>query len=193
MSASRNIRRNNIRKSKIKKQNPYRCEGCKQEGICVKYLMNIDEKIGGISNLEFRCIYTFFSWILLAYNITSGTSIFTSLIMFSMPLLIDYIKFIPNTTQRKVIKKVEMYFSMMWIFIGILGQIGVLELVYNKKLYYVHISQKFILLPDYSFKYKYVAWLLAISVGMTYLDKFLSKSKGEDIIKMQAHKLINSN
>lgn len=192
MKAIRSMNRNYKRKNKIKEQNPYRCDGCKQNGICLKYFMNIDEKIGGISNLEFRCVYTFFSWILLAYNINNGTSIFTSLIMFAIPLFIDYIKFIPNTKIREIIKKMEMYLLLVWILIGLVGQMGILTIAKEGNTHYLHISQDFILLPDYNFKYKYLAWLIGISFAMTFLDIFLSKSKGEDIMKAQITKSISS-
>ena len=127
----------NKKYSKKPKTNPYRCDGCNQPGICTKYMMTKD-KPSKISNLEFRCGFTIISWLVMVFTVSKGTSIFASLVMFAMPLLVDYINFIPegkNILARKWIKKIGLALAFLWITIGFIGLMGIFEIIFYQHYY----------------------------------------------------------
>ncbi|PHV72198.1 hypothetical protein CS063_01615 [Sporanaerobium hydrogeniformans] len=95
---------------------------------CIQY--QVSDKPNKIANLGFRVIYTFVSWLWLGYGVTDGNAFFVSLGLFIVPLLIDYLSFIPQENTRKWMKVFEISICigvLIFAYIGISGSINIIN------------------------------------------------------------------
>lgn len=77
------------------------------------------------SHLGIRLFYTVLAWIVLA-NGVSKDAFMVSACLFTMPIVMDCIKFTPTNSLRKYIIRFEIFLSVLWLFVFLLGIFNVL-------------------------------------------------------------------
>lgn len=87
-----------------------------------------------VVGLGWRVLYTVMAWVVLGAGIMPGNGFFVSLVLFSMPLLMDYLRFDPDTKRRRRLRYLGIGFSVFCAMTGFFGLAGIfgVELVQNE-------------------------------------------------------------
>lgn len=132
------------------------------------------------AHMGYRVAYTFIAWIVLAYGVMPGTGFFTSLVLFSLPLFFDYLRFDPYEKWRKRIRVFELIFTGIIICLGVIGLIGIIMVVLQRETLMVVVSNHYLIFKGVSAPL-YVLWgSLSISAVLTVVDYFLYKESFDD-------------
>jgi len=122
------------------------------------------------AHLGWRIAYTIIAWIILGQEISPGQSFFVSLILFSTPLAMEYLRFRPKAKFRKIIRLVGIMITGTWIIFGFIGMAGILEVIKSGNNLFVTFSKDFILNGTYIAKVVYIWSILSINVLLTIID-----------------------
>lgn len=127
----------NGNKGKVNKNNIYKkqCESC-------PHIIEYRDKPNEFGNLKFRAVYVFLSFWVLGFNQSVGISFFTSLLMFTVPLFYDLVKFTPIERSRRLIKYFSLSFLFIHILVAALGMLGIIECIEKNSLLYIIFSSK---------------------------------------------------
>jgi len=143
---------------------------------------NPDGETTIFSHLWVRCVYTFAAWFILGQGIQPGPNFFVALIMFSAPLLMDYLKFNPNSKTRKIIRRLGIGSSLLWIGISFFGMGDYLAWSNINGEYGITLSGEHVLknhLPIESFPFFYIWCSIGFSAFLTGIDAVVFKSPVE--------------
>ena len=77
------------------------------------------------AHLGFRLAYTILAWFVLGIGATDR-GFFVAVFLFVLPVLMDCMKFTPQTKARTVIKHIEIFIAATWSILSLLGLAGVL-------------------------------------------------------------------
>ena len=133
------------------------------------------------AHMGYRCAYTFIAWLVLAKGIVLGPGFFTSLILFLIPLLFDYLRLAPYSKWRIRIKGLEIGFTFILILIGTIGLCGDIVVTQQKETLMLMISNDYLILKGVILFPLYILWgSLSISVFLTVVDYFLYKEPFDD-------------
>jgi len=94
------------KKNKRKKPIANNLPKCESGNIC-KYALEYQDIPNKFADLKFRFIYTIISFVILGFNQGPGNYFFTSMLMFSVPLFYDNLKFDPHEKSRNIIKTIS--------------------------------------------------------------------------------------
>lgn len=123
-----------------------------------------------VANLGWRVIYTILTYAVLGLGINPGTGFFVSLTLFAIPLLIEYLKFIPDTFWRRLIRKTGIIFSLYCVFIGVLGLIGIFNIeIVNDKLLLV-VAKNYIVAQGQFCGLDSIWYSVGFSIPLTLID-----------------------
>ncbi|MEW6172242.1 MAG: hypothetical protein AB1510_04140 [Bacillota bacterium] len=124
------------------------------------------------AHLGLRVVYTIVSWVILGKSITiAGRGFFTCLILFSAPLLFDYLKFTPDTRLREVLIFIGKIVSGFWIVTGFFGQSDIINLISNQGHVAFTVSQDFVAFKSFSLTIHCVWWAIGLSIiPLTFID-----------------------
>lgn len=134
------------------------------------YLAQPQDKPTRVASLGWRILYTFISWLVLGEGILPGRGFFVSLILFIFPLLMDYLKFVPDTGFRSFLRYAGIIISSVWLLIGIIGTFGILSIVDSQHHLRIMIDQNYIVLGGASFPVSIIWWFIGINVVLTVVD-----------------------
>lgn len=167
-----------IKKKQIK--NPkYFIKTCSDGNICAS-LTNTDDVPTKVSSLGCRVLVTLILCGFVGYNIQDDRSFFSSAFMYSVPLILDYLRFQPTTKLRQFVKTCGLVISTIESVIALFGLGGIFEVISTNNTCLFRISEKFVILKGYSFDVKYIWGILAISVLITGFDWVVYKKKIEE-------------
>lgn len=122
------------------------------------------------ADLGWRCVLAFVSWIILGAGIVQGNGFFVSLVLFTIPLLKEYFSFAPQTTMRKIIKRIGIIASGFWVLVGFFGLSGILTVISGKDGLYIRVSENFIDYKGQLFDLRIIWYTIAINVALTVVD-----------------------
>jgi hypothetical protein len=147
-----------------------------------------------IAGLGWRFGYTLIAWIILGFGITEGNTFFVALLLFSIPLLMDYLKFKPVTMIRFVFCKVGVFVTGFWAIFGFLGLCGIFYVILDKNTLYIRVTDAYIDYKGLSFELKIVWRFVILNVFMTIVDWILNETPLEEyFIKRRQEKEKNNN
>ncbi|WDV44655.1 hypothetical protein PV797_14160 [Clostridiaceae bacterium M8S5] len=133
--------------------------------------MIVDDKPTKFASLGWRCIYTTICWLILGNTISADRSFLVSLFIFSMPLFMDYLKFIPvRKGWRMAIRKLGIILSGTWLSIGLLGLFDIIRMCGIDDEVFFQVSNNFIVLKGYLVAAKHIWCLIGVSVFFTLID-----------------------
>ena len=146
------------------------CENC-----MVKAFMNCNGKPTAVASLGFRIAFTLLSVLILGIcpQGTSSSTLFSAYLMFSLPMLKEYLEFTPTDRLRKVIKGVEIIWHVVIILVSLLCLCGVLELVDVSGIPYIQISKDFVLFPESKMRVVHFWAFVCVTVGFCVSDWML--------------------
>lgn len=147
-----------------------------QNGKECRFLLGYQDVPNKYGSLKFRAAYTLISFIVLGFNLSEGNYFFVSLLMFSVPLFYDNIRFSPIEESRRFIKVISMTVLGVQGIIGIAGLLGALECVKISELL-IKVSEKYIILQNKSFPLKWLWYSIGIDVILTFLDTVVALPK----------------
>ncbi|WP_066501959.1 hypothetical protein [Abyssisolibacter fermentans] len=132
----------------------------------------IEDKPTKFASLGWRCVYTTICWLILGNNISSDRSFIVSLFIFSMPLFMDYLKFIPIKKRgwRIVVRRLGILLSGIWLSLGVLGLLDIINMCKIESDVYFEISKNFIVLNNFRISAKIIWCLIGLSVFLTLID-----------------------
>jgi len=129
-----------------------------------------NEKTTVFNHLGARAIYTFLAWIVLMKGVL-GQSFFTGLLLLSMSLVFDYVKFSPTDGFRKKLCRVEYVISLLWCAVGLLGLFQVIVVSKLGETLMVTFADDFDGVKNIYFSIRWLWGLVGITmVGMTIVD-----------------------
>lgn len=150
---------------------------CPLKGACVA-----PDKPTKCANLNFRFVYTLIAWLVLGLGIAPGISFFSSMILFSLPLLMDYCKFRPDNGWRLYLRNFAFSSCLFWVILGICGLVGILSVKDMNHLLLIRVSDNYIILKGLVFPLKYV-WLgMGINMIITSVDAVAYESPFEKMV-----------
>lgn len=122
-----------------------------------------------VSHLGWRVVYTLIAWIALAWDVQEGTSFFTSVFLFSLPLFMEYLRFSPDKKWRIHMKKIQYRICGFFVLVGLFGMKG---------MFYIEETDKYksiVLSPKFPFGNSFIGfdngWLIiGILVFLTIVD-----------------------
>lgn len=153
------------------------------DGNPCKLLSEYQDIPNKYGSLKFRAVYSIVSFFILGFNQTAGTSFFTSLLMYTVPILYDNIKFSPKEKSRIRIKYILEFILWCQVIVGILGMIGILQCINDGGLF-IKISSNNLIFEEFEFKFKLLLlWLtIGIDVVLTVADTLLARPKLAQLI-----------
>lgn len=83
------------------------------------------------SSPGFRAFYTLISWGAIGFTLSPGNGMFVGLLILSVGLLVDYLKFTPVSKFRKFTRKIGFSLSLMLMVGSIVALWGAATLVYD--------------------------------------------------------------
>lgn len=120
------------------------------------------------AHLGWRCVLTFITWVVLGWKINSG--FFTSLFLFSAPLILDYIKFSPDTLYRTCLKWFGVALSIILAVASLFGLIGIFGIIPVNEVLFVEVAHDFITLKGQLLPVESIWLYIGIIVVCTILD-----------------------
>lgn len=148
------------------------------EYICPK-TSEVDDEPLKIPSLGIRIGISILGWVLLGFNPSEGSGFFTSLMLFALPLLVDYIKFKPTTNFRNFVRFSGIVISFIWIIFSFIGLSGLITVKLLDNEAYIYVSNSFITLKGVNFKLIHIWRILGVSPALTLIDFFVFKTKFE--------------
>ena len=128
-----------------------------------------------VAHLGWRFFYTLIAFLILGYGISPGSGFFISLSLFTSALLMEYLRFTPDTRWRKLIRNSGIFVFGIFLLIGIVGIIGILNVVTNGDLLLVVTSDNFIVRgPPVALSM--IWYILGISIVITLCDWVIYES-----------------
>lgn len=119
-----------------------------------------------IAHLGWRFFITLFAWFILGLGISPGGNFFVSLILFSIPLLVDYLKFKPKEGWRKKLRRIGIILSGFWFFIGMIGLGSIVYIKNDNGLILLKVSRDFITLRGKFLPVEYIWYGIGFSVAL---------------------------
>lgn len=132
------------------------------------------------AHLGFRFLYTLVAWFVLGYNVSEG--FFVSMFFFVLPVFMDCIKFKPLTKLRMLIKRVEILFAGILLFISSLGVFRIYVLN-NERGTWQMIATNFIVELPSDLEVGWIWWLLGAIALVTAVDWFCNVTKFDCVEK----------
>lgn len=123
-----------------------------------------------VAHLGWRFFYTLVAFLILGFGIIPGNSFFISLTLFVSALFMDYLRFIPDTTKRKIIRAAGIFINGFWLIIGIIGIAGIVSVVKDGEILLTVLSKNFIVTNKASVALEKIWYTLGISVFLTAVD-----------------------
>ncbi|MVX64924.1 hypothetical protein GKZ28_14610 [Clostridium chromiireducens] len=152
-----------------------------QDGKPCKLLAEYQDIPNKYGSLKFRAVYSIISFFILGFNQVAGTSFFTSLLMYTVPILYDNIKFSPSEKSRRGIKYILEFVLWCQVLIGILGMIGILQCINDGGLS-IKVSSSNLIFEGFEFKL-FILWLtIGIDVILTVADTLLARPRIPQLI-----------
>lgn len=136
-----------------------------------------------VAQLGWRCVYVIVAWVILGYSPSPGKGYFTALCLFAFPLLLDYLKFTPDTRFRKWVRSIGIFLSGFWIFLGVLGAFDVLNVTVVNKELIVEVTDKFLVAQGTSVPLSVIWGIISFSVVLTIVDWVAWESDLEQALK----------
>ena len=136
--------------------------------------MGYQDSPNKFGSLKFRAIYTAISFLVLGFNQGEGNSFFLSLLMFSVPLLYDNMRFSPVEKSRQIIKSAFVTVLFCQIAVGISGMIGIVDCILIDELKVV-VSNKYIAFQGISFPLVWLWGSIGIDVALTITDTIIAR------------------
>ena len=134
------------------------------------------------AHLGFRFLYTLLAWFILGYNVTEG--FFISMFFFVLPVFMDCVKFKPLKKSRKWIKKIQLTFSGILLFISALGVFKIYTLSNERDTWQI-VSSNFVVDLPSGIGIEWIWRLLGLIVLVTLVDWLCNDSKIECLDKFQ--------
>lgn len=124
-----------------------------------------------VAHMGWRFVYTIVAWFVLQYGVIAGSGFNVSLTLFTIPLLMDYLRFTPADKGRKVLRIVGIATSASWAAIGFLGLIGIFSISnINGALSLISSKTNLVLQGSYICSLASLWWSIFFSVLITFLD-----------------------
>lgn len=121
------------------------------------------------AGLGFRMLLTAGSWVVLCMS-SDSTGFFSTLLLFYMNLACDYHKFIPDTKWRQRIKTVGITFSYFFVFIAVIGLMGIIQWKVVGEVQFLSISEKMLIWQGFSIKLENLLYVSLVSIFLTVVD-----------------------
>ena len=132
------------------------------------------------AHLGFRFLYTLVAWFVLGFNVNEG--FFVSMFFFVLPVFMDCIKFTPLVKLRVWIKRFEVFFTGVALFISSLGVFGIYTLKNEIGKWQITATNFVVELPS-GFEVGWIWWLLGAIVLVTAVDWFCNVTKFDCVEK----------
>lgn len=122
-----------------------------------------------VNSLMWRAFYYGFAWWIMAAGIAPGPGFFVSMILFALPLLFEYAKFVPDTKRRVELWILGMVVAFVWIVVGFTGLTGgfVIEQI-NGEMYVKVVN--FLAFHKGTTPLRWFWWAMVASVSITCYD-----------------------
>ena len=121
-----------------------------------------------VAHLGWRVAYTFLAWLVLGLNINSGFLL--AALFFILPIFMDCLKFYPLNNLRKKIRIAEIIILSLFNIIPLLGILGICKLEESEGLWFIVLSENFIIKTHLSISVECFWKLLGLVVGVTIVD-----------------------
>lgn len=158
------------------------CDKDREIRYC-KYEFCPEDSPTKINNLGTRILYISVIWFIMLWNQPDDVQVFTNIVLFYIPLLMDYCKFNNKNNIRKIIRSLGIATCVFWLIFSLFGYIGIIQPINNSGKLIFKVSEKYELLTNFCFSYKSTWKLMGISVFWSVLDKFVFENKIEkDVI-----------
>jgi Fe2+ transport system protein B len=132
------------------------------------------------ATLGWRAAYTVIAWIILGQGIKAGQGFFVALTLFSMPLLMDYMRFNPNTKVRLYVRNAGIIISLLWVIIGFIGLCGPLGIENINEQLSIAVSNDFIVGKGFFIPLHYLWSFLSLSLFLTIVDWIIYQGPQEE-------------
>lgn len=138
--------------------------------ICPHFPLCSGDVPSKIASLGWRATLAIAGWFVLGHTTQDGSGFFTSLTLYSIPILVEYLKFKPVDIWRFVIKILATILSGIYTLIGFLGMSNILIVnnVNNKA--YIKVSSNYIIFPGRQITATAVWLLIGVSVILTIIE-----------------------
>lgn len=149
-----------------------------------QYSTHTNDKPTKVAQLGWRCVYILLAWVILGYSPSPGKGYLTALCLFAFPLLLDYLKFEPDTPVRKWVRSIGIFVSGFWVFLGALGAFDVLTVTIVKdETLMVVVTEKFLVGKGAGLPLLYTWYAVCVSVLLTLVDWVAWESDLEKALK----------
>lgn len=148
--------------------------------IC-PHLLKVDDEPTQYAGLGFRAVLAVMGWIVFGFS-NGGQDLKNSLFLYATPLLLDYMRFRPTTTYRKVLRNIGIVTTGFIVCIVILSFIGGLQCPKIQTDVVLQISDDFIILKNVYIKFKYIWFIMGIIPCTTIMDYFAYTTPYEKIL-----------
>lgn len=146
------------------------------------------DKPSFLATLGARCVYTVIAWFILGLGIEPTQNFFVAVTLFAFPLLMDYLKFTPDSSLRKWIRRIGIALSTCWFVVGCLGMAGTLVVKSIKGELVLAMSNKHVIASQLSesgelFTIFFIWLIIGINPFLTIIDIIVFESPDEAGLK----------
>ena len=139
-------------------------------------------KIGFVSQLFYSCIALF----ILGNNIQEGRDFFSSLLLFSAPLFLEYLPYKSDRKINNVIYIIQKSLFGLGAFIGTIGSVSnIFTIKIINSIRFVLVSDDFFILSGNKFYIGFILYPLFIGILLIFTDIFSLSSLIEDEVAMK--------
>ena len=131
------------------------------------------------NNFVLRFSYTFISWCVIGFSMVPGRQLFTSIVLFTIPLLFDWLRCVPSTKSRQFFRYFEIAVATLFIVFSVLGLMGVLCTQMVNDVVYLFTPSDFAIPSSKLFAIANVWYALLIPCFLTVADCFAYSRKTE--------------
>lgn len=167
-------------KTLAKRQKNEICPLTGKAGCVIKdHLSEPNDEISAVASLGFRCLYTIIAWVVLGKGIAPGTGFFVAMMLFQIPLGIDYVKFKPHDKIRQRLRKIGLIVTALFLFIGFIGLSNIIFIEKIDDVFCVKIANDFIAFKDLLINVNVIWWMLILSPVLTVVDWIVNSTPYE--------------
>lgn len=145
----------------------YPCESC--PGLA--FMKNQDEPTP-FADLGFRVLWTAVSVLILGYCPldSGGNTVFSAYLMFSIPMLKEYMSYKPEATIREMFRRIEIIWHSSISIISFLGLVDVLRLVKVNDTLNIQISPNYVIFSGLNINFSLFFMFCCMSIIFCMID-----------------------
>ncbi len=135
------------------------------------HMLSPTDKPTYMANLGWRFVCILITWLISQYGVSrAASSFFLALVLFSLPLILEYAKFRPASLSRRIVFVCAVVLCFVWCIGGFIGLAGILNLSTSNGVTTLVPSPENVALPYFSISISAVFWIMFINVLIAFLD-----------------------